>query len=81
MAGAAVVNMPTTPTAGMDSPRMKGQGSPEKHQHVARRDSGEVKISPQGKGVGVFGLEGSPTINGQVNGLTKDPKVHVKCVH
>lgn len=81
MAGIAVVNMPATPTAGMDPPRVKGQGSPEKNPHVARRDSGEVKTSPQGKGVGVFGLEGSPTINGQVNGLTKDPKVHVKCVH
>lgn len=81
MAGIAVVNMPAMPTAGMDPPRVKGQGLPEKNPHVARRDSGEVKTSPQGKGVGVFGLEGSPTINGQVNGLTKDPKVHVKCVH
>lgn len=37
-----------------------------------------VSVSPQGKGVGVFGLEGSPGICGhETDGPLKDPKVHV----
>ena len=36
-----------------------------------------VSVSPQGKGVGVFGLEGSPRIGSQKNeGPLKDPKVN-----
>ena len=35
-----------------------------------------VSVSPQGKGVGVFGLEGSPGICGhECDGQLKDPKV------
>lgn len=36
----------------------------------------DVSVSPQGKGVGVFGLEGSPGVSGIKNeGPLKDPKV------
>jgi len=79
MAGTTAVEVPVTAAIVNESPRMKVQGSPEKSPHVLKMDSGEVKTSPQGKGVGIFGLEGSPTIITQVDGPAKDPKVSMWC--
>jgi len=75
MAGTTAVEVPVPAAIVNESPRMKVQGSPEKSPHVLKMDSGEVKTSPQGKGVGIFGLEGSPTIITQVDGPAKDPKL------
>ena len=78
MAGTTAVEVPVTlnsTTIVNESPRMEGHRSPEKSP--LKMDSGEVKTSPQGKGVGIFGLEGSPTVITQVDGPAKDPKVSI----
>ena len=58
-------------------------GSPNKMEDVESPQKTSIKmeptvvsVSPQGKGVGVFGLEGSPGMGGdQSDGPLKDPKV------
>ena len=82
MAGTVAIELPTTMeghtlTHRGDSPSPKKKGSPEKPKSpdMLKQGSGETKTSPQGKGVGLFGLEGSPTVNGQVEDPAKDPKV------
>lgn len=50
------------------SPVKSGRESP-------MMDSGEMQVSPVGKGVGIFSLEGSPTLIGQMEEPGRDPKV------
>ena len=53
----------------------------ESQKMLSSVGSDVVSISPQGKGVGVFGLEGSPGIGGHENdGPLKDPKVNRKFI-
>lgn len=50
------------------SPVKSGRESP-------MMDSGEMQVSPVGKGVGIFSLEGSPTLIGQMEEPGRDPKL------
>ena len=58
----------TPDTSPASSPVKGGQESPI-------MDSREMQVSPVAKGVGIFSLEGSPTIGGQMEEPMKDPKV------
>lgn len=68
------------------------RGSPNKMQDVespqkmsVKMEPAVVSVSPQGKGVGVFGLEGSPGMTGDNSDEPlKDPKVSrflVVCIY
>lgn len=72
-------------SGGQSPDKLQADGSPKS---LAKAGTDVVSVSPQGKGVGVFGLEGSPGICGhESDGPLKDPKVsrnsHTKsfCVH
>ena len=62
--------------SGGQSPE-KIQAGCESPKSIAKVGIDVVSVSPQGKGVGVFGLEGSPGICGhESDGPLKDPKVN-----
>ena len=88
MAGIAVLQLasdgkPELATDGQGAQSALIGGSPNKMQDVespqkmsAKMEPAIVSVSPQGKGVGVFGLEGSPGMAGDnSDGPLKDPKV------
>ena len=90
MAGITVLQLacdgqPQLPTDGQN--KLKDVESPRKM--ATKMEPGVVSVSPQGKGVGVFGLEGSPGMTGDnTDGPIKDPKVGTRfactvhsCVH
>lgn len=55
------------------------QGSPEKWNEMsALSESQKGTKTPQGKGVGIFGLDGSPPVCGEtITQPVKDPKVRI----
>ena len=55
-------------------PRKAEQTSPESPS-MLRQAIGGMKVSPQGKGVGIFDLEGSPTMMTNHGEEAVDPKV------
>lgn len=59
-----------------DSTSVKMQES-ESEPMAVKIEPAVVSVSPQGKGVGVFGIDGSHEVDGQKNeGPLKDPKVY-----
>jgi hypothetical protein len=77
MAGITVLQLahdgqPQLPTDGQN--KLEDIESPQKM--ATTMEPVVVSISPQGKGVGVFGLKGSPGMAGDnTDGPLKDPKV------
>lgn len=65
--------------AGTDSPskRRKPEEAPGEGQSpdMFKMASKETTRSPPRKGVGLFGLESSPPMNGDIDLSVKDPKV------
>lgn len=77
MAGITILQLacdgkPQLPTDGQN--KVQNVESPQKIP--TKMEPAVVSVSPQGKGVGVFGLEGSPGMTGDnTDGPLKDPKV------
>ena len=74
MAGVTILQLACDGKPQLPTDKIQDVESPQKMPTTM--EPAVVSVSPQGKGVGVFGLEGSPGMTGDnTDGPLKDPKV------